>query len=109
MPVFLEYLYTFFEERNSRNGQDRGKAHTAPQQLPKKRPGNEGREPSLTSGAERERCVGSEHPHLGAALEAEKPVLQITWQPGAWRRVSSPHRICVTTTEPACVEGLLCA
>lgn len=23
--------------------------------------------------------------------------------------VSSPHRICVTTTEPAWVEGLLCA
>lgn len=25
MPVFFEYLYAFFKEKNSRNGQDRGK------------------------------------------------------------------------------------
>ena len=29
MPVFSEYLYTFFEEKNRRNGQDKGKAQAA--------------------------------------------------------------------------------
>lgn len=56
MPVFFEYLYTFSEEKNGRNGQNKGKAQAA---IPScfKGKGLEmmgGRSPSLISEAGRE-------------------------------------------------------
>lgn len=108
MPVFLEYLSTFFEERNSRNGQDREKAQAAtPGGFQRKGWGRKAGNLLLRAGL-RERCGRSEHPHLRAELEAEKPVLQITWQPGAGEGGEQPPQN-INTTEPACAEGLLCA